>query len=232
MSKYIIREIESDATDFSIYFDGDCFNENAGGYNYNVFVIGDRSFCAYNADAYKEAVKEMDDVINNVDDIINKESEYENIIELCEDYKIPYSSDNEKALTALATRDYDEKALLCDYLSIKTGKKWINTLYRGYCQGDYIYVIYCEDVHSKELMDIFGNLFLGCGKEFCVLEMDENNEEVDSCYGYFVADCQVSFDPMEYKKIVCENAGIDEKETVLEMVDSVKTYTKVTYKQY
>jgi len=51
----------------------------------------------------------------------------------------------------------------------------------------------------------------------------------DSCYGYIVADCQARRDE-DYKKIVCEWAGIAEDETQLEMIDSYTTYTHANYR--
>lgn len=65
---------------------------------------------------------------------------------------------------------------------------------------------------------------MGCGKEFCVIDVDEGGNETDECYGYIIADCQARQDE-DYKKLVCEWDGINEEETRLEMIDGSTTQT-------
>ena len=77
-------------------------------------------------------------------------------------------------------------------------------------------------------------------KEFCVIEIEdyqapetEDEEatytEKESCYGFFVADCEAWKDE-DYKRIVCEWEGIDPEETQLEMIESSRTTTIYTYR--
>lgn len=70
---------------------------------------------------------------------------------------------------------------------------------------------------------------MGCGKEFCVIDVDEDGNETDKCYGYIIADCQAWKDE-DYKRLVCEWAGIDEEETRLEMIDGSTTQTIYSYR--
>ena len=70
---------------------------------------------------------------------------------------------------------------------------------------------------------------MGAAKEFEVIDLDEDGNEVDNCGGYIVADSQAWRDE-EYKRLVCEWAGIEESETQLEMIDGSHTYTKYTYR--
>ena len=79
-----------------------------------------------------------------------------------------------------------------------------------------ITIIYCKDYYSNPQIE--AEIFLGCAKEFCVIETDEAGNEIDSCYGYYVADCQVKNDH-DYKKLVCEYACIDEEETELQLIE-------------
>ena len=74
-----------------------------------------------------------------------------------------------------------------------------------------------------------GEIWLGAGKEFYTIELDENGEETDTCGGYIIADCQAWKDE-DYKRLVREWAGIPEDETRLEMIDSYRTVTKYTYR--
>ena len=72
-----------------------------------------------------------------------------------------------------------------------------------------------------------------CLKEFCVIDLDENGEEVDRCYGFIIADCEIKSwadSDATYKRLVCNWEGIKEEETRLEMIDGYHTYTKYDYR--
>lgn len=216
---YIIKEVEAD---FSFYFDGDCFNENAGDFGYTVFCIyyDRQTYCGLNKEAYAEIEDEMNNVFYEIEEGIGYS--YKNVKEVMTDYKLPYSPKNAHILKQLVDSAYnsycpDQIDIFCKYLQIKTGKKWESLRVTGYCQGDVVDVIYCPSFNSADNMEILGNLFLGCGKEFGVIEIDENGNEIDSCYGYYVADCQ-TYKPTEYKRIVCEYVGIDETDAKLQII--------------
>ena len=123
----------------------------------------------------------------------------------------------------------DKPEHVAAYLTITTGKSWDVKAVHGYCQGDYAEVVYCADNYKQETAKVLGEVWLGCAKEFGVIDMDENGEEVDSCYGYIVADCEAWKDE-DYKRLVCEWAGIKPEETRLEMIDGYHTYTKYDYR--
>lgn len=89
-------------------------------------------------------------------------------------------------------------------------------------------MVYCPE-HYKEGVQHYGEVYLGAAKEFCVIELDEAGEEADACYGYIVADCQARSDE-DYKRLVCEWAGIDESDARLEMIDGYTTRTVYSYR--
>lgn len=230
MGKYIIREVQE--PDFSIYFDGDTFSEGAGDYGYNVFCItshyGHYS-SGLNDKAFEDIAKEMDAVLEEIDGIINSWSYYKNIKEVMTDYRLNYSPRSAHALKILLNEnDYIEQ--LCGYLSIKTGKTWTSRAARGYCQGDYADVVYCKDFYTDNEIDIIGDLYLGCGKEFCLITLNNAGIEIDSCYGFFVADCQ-GHTLNDYKMIVCDMDGIDYDDATLEVIDHVETIYHAVYKE-
>lgn len=115
-----------------------------------------------------------------------------------------------------------------EYLTLKTGKEWATDSARGYCQGDYVKVVYCKE-HYTGGVENYGEIWLGAGKEFNVVDLDEDGEEAHACGGYIIADSQAWKDE-DYKRLVCEWAEIDEAETRLEMIDGQRTYTKYTYR--
>jgi len=100
---------------------------------------------------------------------------------------------------------------------------------RGYCQGDYIEVVYCKE-HHKDGVRQYGEIWLGVAKEFDTIDLDENGEEIDTCGGYIVADCQVRTDE-DYKRLVCDWACIPYEETRLEMIDSSRIVIQYSYKE-
>lgn len=108
--------------------------------------------------------------------------------------------------------------------------------------GDYCYTLFIVGdrhtaVFNAEAWEC-GEIWLGCGKEFCVIDVedyaeDEDGEatytETDSVYGYIVADSQAWRDE-DYKRLVCEWAGINEEETRLEMIDGSHVCTTYSYR--
>lgn len=231
MIKYRIREIEPESYDFRFYFDGDCFNKHSGDFNNTIFPLyyDHGTYCGLNEADYNDLKRDMDYCLTDVEDYINGYNGYKNVKEIMKDYNLPYSPKNAHALKEMAKQYWDKTEHFAEYMTIKTGKKWDIGCSHGYCQGDYVEIVYCIDNYKTEDIEIIGDIFLGCAKEFGVHELDEDGEEIDSCYGFFVADCQTRRDE-DYKKIVCNDYGIPEEETELELIEGSHTYTKYTYK--
>ena len=142
---------------------------------------------------------------------------------------ITYNSRKCHALKELF-KDFDanEPKDIATYLTITTGKTWATSSARGYCQGDYVDIVYCADRYKNGVKN-YGEIWLGCAKEFEVIDLDENGEEVDACGGYIVADCEAWRDE-DYKRRICEWARIAPEETQLEMIDGARTYTEYSYR--
>lgn len=231
MKKYLIKEVAPEATDFSLYFVCDCFDENAGDYGYTLFIVnyeGWSRWSGYNVEEWRNIIKKADYILEDFDTVESyKECTYKDVMR---DYNIPYSPTKCHALKEWA-KDADTNKIetMIDFLTITTGHKWDCVSCCGYSQGDCASVIFCKDFHTEQTATIAGELYLGCGKEFYIADLDENGEEIDSCYGYFVADCQAWKDE-EYKKLVCEWAGIPEDEAELQMIDDCCTSTHYTYR--
>ena len=229
MSRYIIRECNN--PDFSFYFDGDVFSEAGGNYCYTLFCVTShygRYSSGINGNAFKDISNEMDSVLEEIDGLCNGWSDYENIKEIMKDYSLPYSPRKAHELKELLDlSDYIER--LCGYLTIKTGHKWDSKEARGYCQGDYVEVVYCKDFYTNETIDIIGDLYFGCGKEFCIIDNEES--DINTVYGYYVADCQ-GYQPDDYLRIVCEQEGIEPKEATLELIENIQTIYNPVYATY
>ena len=248
--KNIIREVPPEQTDFSFYFDDDGLTSAGGDYCYNLFIITQsRNSSGFNEKEYKNIQLEIENLLEMYNDIMDKSNyaQYNSIGQMLLDYKLIDNTHNTKRIKAFTDffKRCEEKPqspyanyynkfeafneeMTAEYLTLKTGKEWCVDDAHGYCQGDYVKMVYCKE-HYKSGVKNYGEIWLGAGKEFYTIELDENGEETDTCYGYIIADCQARTDE-DYKKIVCEWACIPEDETRLEMIDSQRTYTKYSYR--
>lgn len=225
--KYIIKEVA--APDFSFYFDGDMFSKEAGNFGYTVFCITSDYYgynhhynSGINKNDFEIITREMEQIIEEVCDIAAGCGCYKNIKELMLDYGMKYNPRNAHILKGLTDVDYIEG--LCSFLTVKTGRPWASRTARGYCQGDCVDVVYCEDFYTDHAIDIIGELYLGCGKEFSI-----TFDKDDTFFGYFVADCEAWTDA-DYKKIVCGMEGINPDESIIEMIEGYSTITTPIYR--
>ena len=202
MKKYTFKEIAPENCDFSFYFDDDTFTENAGGFEYNLFIVSyDRGReYGFNIDRYKDIKKELEYIIDDPDE-----------------------TDDEKIKAWAAGKDRADVETIAEYLSLKTGREWKTAAERGYCQGDYCDILYCTDIYKPETVGVTGQIFLGCGKEFSF------TDDGETVYGYIVADNEYR-DDNELKKILCGFEGVNPDETELLLIDSWKTQTIYNYK--
>ena len=243
---YIVREMSPESADLSYAFDNDGLTERGGDWNYNLFIVTDNRHRGFNEKTYADVQHDADAIIDAFNQVIGRRSEYawwtyRSYKEAMEQNGIPYNPRKCHALKEWAEdADVAEPEDIAAYLTITTGKKWNSIGVCGYCQGDYVDVVYCEDHHSKDSAKYYGECWLGCAREYGVIgvenyETDKNGEasydEGDSCYGYIVSDSQ-AWREADVKRLVCDWACIPEDETVLELIDwnNVRTYTHYGYR--
>lgn len=234
--KYIIREVEPEATDFSSYFEDDFLKGESGNNDFceNLFVVDYDYYgriSGFNIEKYKNVVSQAENIIDCFDDVESKYNTYNSYKQVIEDYlNCKYSPKLCHNLKVWANGNSATKPEgIADFLTITTGKKWNIKEVRGYFQGDFVQVVYCTDVYSDFDSKKYGEIYLGCGKEFAVIELDENGKEDFATYGYIIADCEAWTDS-DYKKIVCNWAQINEAETELQIIDDCQTYSHYTYR--
>lgn len=242
MYKYLFKEVSPESCDFSWYFDCDCFDEKSGDYNNTLFILYyDRNgYTGINSEEYNNLCDKIydlfavfEEVENNETDSNGKRVTYKDYIDY---YGIKYNSTichKLKLLYKTYNGDIDT-SIVAAYLRITTGKEWRETSVTGYCQGDYVDIIYCSDNYTEQSAQEAGNVFLGCAKEFSCTDYDDNGQldENTTCYGYIVAD-NLAFTDEEYKKVIASYQGCKPEEIRLEMIDyhSMKTYTKYDYRE-
>ena len=80
MKKYIIREVPAEQSDFSYYFDGDCFNERSGDYNNTLFIVQNEGYNrlnGYNIDEYKNVQERAEAIINGFEEVREGITDYD-----------------------------------------------------------------------------------------------------------------------------------------------------------
>jgi hypothetical protein len=249
--KHIIREIPAEQTDFSFYFEDDGLKEIGGDYCYNLFIVAQsRNSSGFNEEEYRRVQTEIENLLEMYGDIMDQSdyAQYPSVGAMLIDYGLINSIHNTRCIRAYMDffkecvakpgspyGNYNNKfdafntEMIAKYLTLKTGKQWATDSAHGYCQGDYVEMVYCPE-HYTDGVKPYGEVWLGAAKEFDVIYLDDNGEETDACGGYIIADCQARTDE-DYKRLVCEWAEISEDDTQLEMIDSYRTVTEYTYRK-
>lgn len=227
MKKYIIREVPVEQTDFMHYFDFDCFGQNGGDYKNTLFIIHQDRYCGsftiygLNSSEFEKVYKDATDLIDDVCAMKNGSNKFRNYKDLLYYYAIDYSPPKcgkiKKWAFALDGCYWDllPSKIVADYLSFREGCKWTTGRADERCQGEHVDLIYCADRYTKKDAQAAGEVFLRAARKFCVVSLDEEGNETDTCYGFIVADCE-AFTDEEYKKLICERACIPEEETELQ----------------
>lgn len=226
MSKYIIREVPAEEAQLRDYFDGDVFNEYSGDFCNTLFIVHDDGKGSYglNGETYRETAYAAQSLSI---DFEHPEGSYKEIMDW---HGIPYNPTRchkLKEWVKVWGVDTGNPNAVAEYLTITTGKPWdVETVF-GYCQGDYVSVVYCKANYSQ--VKLYGQIYLGCAKEFTVTELGDDGTEIDTTSGYIVADCQVQSDE-DYKRIACWDAGIPEEDSVLKLIESYRVFREYFYK--
>ena len=234
--KYIIREIAPEYSNLEYYFDDDGLTEKGGDYCYNLFIVRNEGWgrlSGFNLGEYKNIRATADDLLDGFVDVEDGLTDYDGkrytYKSVMTDCGIPYNSTDCHRLKEWAKdADTNNTDDIAAFLSILTKKKWDTVGVYGYCQGDYCEIVYCTDHYSNPRQ--YGEIWLGCGKEFEVLAIDGDENETDVCGGFIVADCEVKREE-DYKRLVCEWACIPIEEATLELIESSYTQTHYNYRQ-
>ena len=231
MFKYVIRESAPEYIDFDFedYFD---YYTATGEEDFNktVFIVPTRHHKGFNGEKWEEIVEQADGIAGGFSEVGGKYATWDSYKECMEDFGVPYTPHKCHLLKELVkSADLYRAEDVAAFLSITTGKKWEVRSARGYCQGDYAEIVFCVEEYTDKEIDIFGDYYLGCFKEFCVITLDEYGDEVETVWGYYVTDTE-AWEDEDYKKAVCNMEGIAEDEARLEMIDGSNTYTAYTYR--
>lgn len=236
MKKYVITEVSQELIDASLYFDDDGITPESGDYCNTIFIVENRRISGFNVEELDKIANEIETLYNYYADIEYnaKYADYTSVGAMLFDLGYIRSKHDGKSIKAYSDflQDADDNykpEILAAFLTIKTGKTWRTHKARGYGQGDSVDMIFCPD-NYPEGVRAYGDMWLGCFKEFTVTELDEQGEEINSCGGFVIADSDVKTDA-DYKTIVCEQYGIDPAESSLMMISGSCTKTVYRYEE-
>lgn len=221
MIKNIFEEVNP--PDFSFYFDDDYMADN-------LYIIS-RGRMGINTDKYEKIIEQAQylvELFNDAEDgIVYENGETMTHEGAMEEAGIDSSVPLEKLLAWYKLDgNTSDPADIADFLTITTGEIWRTMTVCGYCQGDWCDIVYkTTDADSDQFARISGELYLGRGKEFALLDDDG----FGGCSGYFVADCQIRNDE-DYKKVLCDMAGCSIEETAVRLISDIRTETHYDYK--
>lgn len=190
MFKYIAKQLKPGTEDFGYVFDDDGLNPSSGDFNNTLFIFNGND-CRFNGDIYSDYKLDIDNLLSDLYDYFNdgdmddiSDDSFANHLDYVEE--IGFSTDGgtirllDYCVECADDNDYPEA--LAAYLEAKTGKVWNTRNFSGYSQGDYCTLVYCEDAYDSAALDYYGNMWLGCGGEFEVGELDipdEQDDEID-----------------------------------------------------
>lgn len=234
MTKYIFRQVPPEQADLSPYFDDDGLKEASGDYCNTLFIVPTRHSSGLNSEEYHRIQKELDNLLEEAYDIEGPYGDaYSSVGALLLDNGLIKSIKDTRRIKAFKdffakddTWEMEPEAI-AGYLTLKTGKEWEVASARGYSQGDYVEGVFCTEAYTDGIQNYL-EVWLGAGKEFAFITLDENGEEVDEVYGYIVADSEAN-DSRELKTLLCKWEGVPEEETELQTISGSRTYTEYEY---
>lgn len=164
----------------------------------NIAVFGNRDYIEHCPDYINtvwEVLRqgELADVLENVKE---RADWYKNATEAITDYLPPehgkrYSTNAIHALknyvidfsSCPISREYE---ILCNVLSIVTGKKWDYQTIRGCNQSDWNYIFYPVDEWTKDKIEVFETEYFNTGTEWIVHDESTDPESPEEISGFSI----------------------------------------------
>jgi len=203
MKKIIAKEVNPSYVDFSYYFDDDGL-KSVGGENCAVYIIpANRRDGGFNMEEYEEIEYRADSLIEAFKEVSPDNEYYPTYKEAMLSHNIEYTSHKCHLLKEWAkyANPYNTSDI-AEFLTIVTGEEWDVRAFRGYSQGDYCEVVYCVNHYTPERITEIGELWLGCGTEFCI----------EGCYGYFVPESIRWREGETLRKYLADSYGCEPEE--------------------
>ena len=236
-AKYIIRQVPAENAELSWYFEGDCFKGEGEYYGQTLFILQrDRwNYYGVNVEEWNNVRENASHIIGGFGCVDCGEAHWdgsrftykEAIIDAGYKYSPAFTHKLKEWFNS--NPDTDKPEDIAEFLTITTGKKWSVTSSRGYCQGDYCEIVFCEDVYTEKQAQEAGDIYLGAASEYCLITLDENGQEIDSCFGFIVSDWRTNYSNL--KETLCELTDTNPDEVVVQIVKDRHYRTEYEYEE-
>lgn len=153
-----------------------------------VIIDGGRDYCSIDNKGYLAAIKKL---INEYDSYTYDYYYHGSIKEFLSDM-LP-KKENGKRLSpkemtflkqGLNNSQYANEEIICDCLSVITGKIWKRKGLRGCCQGDYVDAYYPVEDEITKYLDWIEAWFFGTGIEIMIHDEDNEPKDAEEVTGY------------------------------------------------
>lgn len=244
MKKYIAVQVAPEAVDYDYLYNDD-YITGSEGMEYAVIGLSNdyyREDAFLNADLYKEINQAIEEIEEAFEDIRTGEgwyssfySSYKDAVSDILNKYCTYSPRLVADLKKLFKHDYT----VAEFLTVITRKRWTEQGFRGYCQGDYCTLIYCEEVHKDDYINILGEAAVGCVSEFSVSEnrietegraIDNIIEEArtESYFGIYC--CDDDLWGGHGRELIAEQIGAKPDEVEILTIEGSRTVVHYDYK--
>ena len=198
----------------------------------NIAVFGNRDYIEYCPDFISKVWEvlrqgELADVLENVKEWADW---YKNATEAITDYLPPEHGERYSTNAIHALKNYvidfsscpcsREYEILCNVLSIVTGKTWNYQIIRGCCQSDWNYIFYPADEWTSEQIAVFETEYFNTGTEWIIHDAEEAPESPEDINGYSVY-C-TSWNDNGIRKEIADAAGVSPEEVIMYSFDGYK----------
>jgi len=211
MKKIYATTLNPESFDYRVYD----IREDEGN---EVIIDGGRNFCDVDNTGYLTKIKKL----------IKEYSDYElevyhnnSIMDLL-DYYLPKKengkrlSPKEASIIKKALKTEKDVDIICDCLSIITGKTYLMRGLRGCCQGDYIEAYYPVEDGIQKYLNWIEAWYFGTGTEVMVHEEENEPTSAEEVFGWtFYTDSWKTEDLKAEIKVQCGYKDTDDVEVVL-----------------
>lgn len=218
--KIYAKQVAPEYQESSIFYD-ECFPDN-------IAVCGNKDYNRHTPEIFDTVlnVLEAGELADTLENVNEWRQWYKNVTEAITEYLPPlkgkYSTNAIHALKNLISEystcsSSTEDEILCNVLSIVTGKKWAYGTIQGCCQSDWQNIYYPVSEWSKEAITTFETEYFNTGTEWIIHDEEADPESPEDISGFSMY-C-TSWNDEGIKQEIAETSGGKIEDVVLYAFD-------------
>lgn len=200
-----------------------------------VFIDGGRNFCNIDNKGYLAKIKKMIDEYSDYE----LEVYHNNSIMDFLNYYLPKKENGKRLspkeagwLKKALDLEKSDKEIVCECLSIITGKIYKHKGLHGYCQGDYVEAYYPVENGITKYLDYVEAIYFGTGTEVMIHDEESEPKTAEEITGYtfYTSNWKVEELKAEIKEQCGYKRSDDNVEVILWLYDKTRTIHIDEYK--